>query len=178
MLLGLVHVHGQFLLDHVALLADFHRVKHGVEKHVRQHVEQFVETIVARLGMEAGVFLAGEGVEIAADAFDRLGNFPGGTPSRALEEQVLDEMADAVSSPAHSARPRPPTAQAHAGHVRHLRRGDRQPVFETCDLIHFMQPVSGTLARSGTALGIISGGPTRRCNPESCRPPPAGRRSP
>ena len=106
-LLRLVHVHGQFLLDHFPFLGDFRRIKSGMKKHVRQHVQQFVETVVARPGIKAGVLLAREGVEIAANAFHRLGNLPRRAPPRALEQQMLDEMGNAahlflLAPPAHS----------------------------------------------------------------------------
>ena len=75
-LLRLVHVHGQFLLDHLPFLGDFRRIKSGMQKHVRQHLQQFVETVVARPGIKAGMLLAGEGVEIPANALPPPGKSP------------------------------------------------------------------------------------------------------
>ena len=82
--LGLVQVHGHLLLDDLPLLADVCGCELGVEQHVHEHVEQFVEAVVAGAGVETGRLLAGEGVEIAANALDRLRRFPwrtaGGCP--------------------------------------------------------------------------------------------------
>jgi hypothetical protein len=88
--------HGDFLFDDLAFLADLQRVEPGVEEHIQQHVEQFVEAVGAGAGMETGHLLAGEGVEVTAEAFDGLGDFFGGALPGAFEEEVLDEMADAV----------------------------------------------------------------------------------
>ena len=104
--------------------------KRGIEEHVGEDVEQFVETIVAGLGMVAGHFFAGESVEVTADAFDVLGNLAGGTAAGAFEQQVLDEMADAVELRRFVAAADPdPEAEADAGHVRHFGGGDGQAVF-------------------------------------------------
>ena len=95
-MLRLVQVHRHLLLDDLALLGDVRRVELRVEQHIQQHIEQFVEAVMAGPGMETGRLLAGEGVQIAADALDRLGDLLGRALLRAFEEQVLDEMADAV----------------------------------------------------------------------------------
>jgi len=61
----------------------------------------------------------------------------GRTLPRALEQQVLDEVADAVGPGRLVARPdADPQADAHTHHVRHLRRGDRQTVLELSESIH------------------------------------------
>ena len=136
-MLRLVQVHRHFLFDDLALLGDLHRVEPRVEQHIQQHIEQFVEAVVAGPGMETGHLLAGEGVQVPADALDRLGDLLGRALLRAFEQQVLDEMADAVERGRLVARPHAdPQADAHTQHVRHLRRGDRQTVLELSDLIH------------------------------------------
>ena len=71
-MLRLIQIHRQLFLDDAPFFFDFNRIKLRVEKHVRQHVEQFVETIMPSLGIKAGAFLAGERVEITADAFHGL----------------------------------------------------------------------------------------------------------
>ena len=139
-MLGLVHIHGHFLLDHAPLFLDVPRSEPRIEKHVHQHVQQFVEAVVAGPGMEAGDFLAGKGIQVTADAFDCLRDFQGRPPFCSLEEQVFDEMADAIEFRRFMARAHAhPQAKAHAGHVRHLRRGDRQSVLEARDAVHFRQ---------------------------------------
>src|ERR1035437_2865624 len=87
--------------------------------------------------MEAGHLLAGEGVQITADPFHRLGDLLGRALPRAFEEEVFDEMADAVErswlvTRAHA----DPHAEAHTHHVWHPRRGDSQAVLELSDAIH------------------------------------------
>ena len=146
-MLRLIQIHRQFLLDDSALFVDVRRVKFGVEKHIREHVEQIVKTVMPRLGVVTSHFLAREGVQITSDALHVLRNPPGRTPLRALEQHVLDEMTDAVRlsrfvTSAHS----DPQAEAHAGHVRHFRRGDGEAVFQMSDLIH-RKARSGARAR-------------------------------
>src|SRR5207244_6526174 len=51
--------------------------------------------LVQDLGVVAGVFLAREGVQDAADRIDLLGDLRGGAALGALEEQVLEEVRDA-----------------------------------------------------------------------------------
>ena len=124
-LLGLVHVHGQFLFDHLAFLVNFLRIEGGMEKHVRQHVEQPPELVVPRLGVKTGVFLARKRIEVAAHALDGLRDFAGRTTPGALEQQMFDEMRHAAQrlrlvTSAHA----DPDAQADAGAMGHFRRDD------------------------------------------------------
>ena len=133
----LVQIHRQLLLDDVPFLVDFSSLKDRVEEHVHQHIQQFLEPIVTCLRVKTGVLFGSEGVEVATDPFDGLGNLFGGTLARSLEQHVLDKMRHPIQplrlvAPAH-AYPQP---QAHAGHVRHLGRRDRQTVLESGDLIH------------------------------------------
>ena len=94
--------------------------------------------------MEAGRFLAGEGIEVTADSFHRLGDCFGGTFLGAFEEEVFDEMADTVEAGRLVARAHTdPQADAHTQHVRHFRRGDRQTVLELSDAIHLCPPQRG-----------------------------------
>src|SRR5512137_854684 len=94
--------------------------------------------------METGRLLAGEGVQVTADALDRLGDVPGRTLLRAFEQQMLDEVADAVELVRLVARAHTdPQAYAHTHHVRHLRRGDGQAVLELSDVIHALPSPGG-----------------------------------
>src|SRR6266700_2352665 len=110
-----------------------------------------VEAIVAAFGIKAGALLAGERVQIAADAFDGLGDLFGGTLARAFEKEMLDEMGDAVKGrrfvASADADPQP---KADAGHVRHLRRGDGQAAFEPGNLVHALRWPRGRLRNSKT----------------------------
>ncbi len=90
-----VHVH---LLDDDALLAlDLVGVELRPLQHVCEHVERRVARLRGALDVVAGRLLAGERVELAADAVDLAGDHPGGRPALgALEEHVLGEMSDAA----------------------------------------------------------------------------------
>ena len=80
--------------------------------------------------------LGGEGVQITADRLDLAGDAPGGAAFGAFEEEVFEEMGRAVEPgvlvPTADRRPQP---DAHAGHVRHLRRGDAQAVGERGQMV-------------------------------------------
>ena len=125
-MLRLVQIHRHLLFDDLALLADLHRVELRVEPHIQQDIEQLVEAVMAGAGMETGRLLAGEGIQVTADALDRLGDGFGRALLRALEQQVFDEMADAVERGRLETRPHAdPQAEAHAPP---WRRSDRSGV--------------------------------------------------
>ncbi len=67
-----------------------------IEHQVGQDVEGLGEVLVQDLGVEADQFLAGKGVEVAADGVHRARDVFGGAMGGALEEHVLDEVRDAV----------------------------------------------------------------------------------
>ena len=115
----LVAVHGLFFQDDIPFLGNLRRGKLGFEKHVAEHVEQLGQPGRHRSAVEAGVFLVGEGIEIATDPLDILRNPRGRPSSRSLEEHVLDEvggpiLAGSLVSPAGV----DPNAHRHAGQVR------------------------------------------------------------
>ena len=160
LVLRLVEVHGQLFLDDAPLLLDFNRIELRVEKHVAQYIEQFIETVTARFRVKAGAFFAGERIQIAADAFNGLGDFPGGAPFRAFEQQVFDEMRHAVQfgrfiTPSH-ADPKPET---YTCHVRHFQSGDGEAVGKPGDLMH---GGNGDGRNQASVLGWVSGGLARR----------------
>ena len=90
-----VHVH---LLDDDALLAvDLLGVEPRVADHVDEHVERDVAGGRGALDVVARVLLAGERVELAADAVDLGRDVARGRAALgALEEHVLGEMGDAA----------------------------------------------------------------------------------
>ena len=67
-----------------------------MEDEVGEDVEGFGGVLVQDLDIEADGFLAGEGVEIAADAVDLTGDVLGGAGGGAFEDHVLDEVGEAV----------------------------------------------------------------------------------
>ena len=95
-MLRLIEIHRQLFFDDAPFLFDFDRIELRVEKHVHQHVEQFVETIVPSFRVKARAFFAGEGVEVTADAFHGLRNLFRGAFRSSFEQEVLDEVRDAV----------------------------------------------------------------------------------
>jgi len=134
---GLVPVHGEFLEDHVAFAGNVGRGETGIQEHVDEDLEQVGPAIGVGAGVEAGVFLVGEGVEVSTDALDGLGDGCGRAGSGALEEEVFDEMGDAVDGgglvPAPDADPDP---DGDGGHVGHLGGDDTGTVGEESLLIH------------------------------------------
>src|SRR6267143_3469972 len=95
-----------------------------------------LEMLGARLGIEAGAFLACERVQISADSFHRLRNLMRAAPSRAFEEHMLDKMRGAIERGRfESASYSNPEPHAYAGHVGHRRRGDSQPIGKSVDLV-------------------------------------------
>ena len=92
-----VEVHVHLLDDHALLALDLF----GLELRVAQHVGEDVERDALVLGrapdVVARVLLAGERVELAADAVDRHADVARGRPPvGSLEEHVLGEVRDAV----------------------------------------------------------------------------------
>src|SRR5882724_3718038 len=95
-------------------------------------------------GMEAGHFFTSERIKISAQAFNGLGDFLCRSLSCALEQHVLDEMADSIHFRRLVARADAhPQAEAYAGHVWHFCGGDRQAVCEFADPIHKKEVMSG-----------------------------------
>ena len=87
--------------------------------------------LVEHLDVVAGVFLGGEGVELAADRIDRLSDILGRTGAGALEQHVLDEVGDAAALGRFVARAaRQPDADADRADLRHPLGEDAKAVVE------------------------------------------------
>ena len=87
--------------------------------------------LVEDLDVVAGVFLRGEGVELAADRVDRLRDVFRRPRRRPLEEHVLDKMRDAAALGRFVARAaRQPDADADRAHLRHPLREETKAVIE------------------------------------------------
>ena len=122
--LGIVGVHLQLFEDNALLLLHIVGAESGVQHQVREDVEGQRQMVVENLGVEADQFLRSEGVQVATDGIDGAGDLLRATRERALEEHVLDEMADAVLVWSLAARAaRDPDAGGHRSHVGH-RFGD------------------------------------------------------
>jgi len=95
-LVGRVVDHLDLFVDDLALLLDFLRDELGMPHDVRQQVHGDVQVLVEDLEVEAGVLLRGEGVHLAAHGIDDERDVLGAAGLRALEQEVLDEVGDAV----------------------------------------------------------------------------------
>ena len=67
----------------------------GREDHVRHHVERRLEMLVEDAGVDDGVVAGRRGVQLAAEGVEGLRDLDRGVRRRALEEEVLQEVADA-----------------------------------------------------------------------------------
>ncbi len=133
----LVSVHGPFLEDDVALPVDVGRVQTRMQQHVHEDVEEHGQVGRGGAGVKAGMFLVGEGVEVAADALDGLGDGGGGPPTRALEHQVLDEVGDAPQPGGLVSAADPhPQANGDGRHVGHLGRDDMASIGKRGVVVH------------------------------------------
>ena len=103
----------------------------GLQDDVGEDVERERQVLVEHLDVVAGVFLGGEGVELAADRVDRLRDVLGRAGRGALEEHVLDEMRDAALLGGLVARAaRQPDADADRTDVRHPLGEEAKAVVE------------------------------------------------
>ena len=92
-----VEVHVHLLDDHALLALDLLGVEERVQQHVAEHVDRDGHVLLRALDVVAGVFLAGERVELGADAVDLGGDHARRRAALgALEEEVLGEVRDAA----------------------------------------------------------------------------------
>jgi hypothetical protein len=155
---GRVVVHVHLLDDHALLALDLV----GLELRVAEHVDEDVEGDVAEVGgapdVVAGVLLAGEGVELAADPVhlhpDVLRRRPAFRP---LEEHVLGEVGDPVRVRGLVARAgREHDHARHRGRLRHRRRQDAQSVRERLALEGRQTAAGASLCRHSSGISIVS----------------------
>ena len=81
--------------DDLLLVLDVVFREQRIADQVGQDVDRQRQVLVEHLQVIAGVFLGGEGVDLAADRIHLLRDFFGTPARRALEEHVLDEVRDA-----------------------------------------------------------------------------------
>ncbi len=87
------------------------------------------QVLVEHLHVEAGVFLGGEGVHLAAHRIHGTRDVLGAAGGRPLEDQVLDEVRDPAPIVGFPAGARAhPDAHRHRAHVRHALGEDADPV--------------------------------------------------
>ena len=88
----LVLVHVDLFEDDLALGLDLVRAERRRPHDVAEDVEAQLEVLVDQAGVEGRVLLGGEGVHVAADRVDGLGDVAGAAGVGALEQQVLEEV--------------------------------------------------------------------------------------
>ncbi len=101
---GIVVVAFYLIGDDFHLLVDFALRVAAVEHHVAKHVYRPRQLTLGYGGVVNGLLLAGVGVEIRANAFERVVYMPRVAPLRALEAHVLNEMRHAVLAGSFVAR--------------------------------------------------------------------------
>jgi hypothetical protein len=125
---SVVH-HPDLLEDDLALLFDLRGIEIGVEHDVGEQIERHGEMLVQDLGVETGVFLGGEGVDLSADRVDGQGDFLGAPIGRALEQKMLNEMRDTVLGRRFVPRAFfEPNSHRNRAEVRHPLGHDRETV--------------------------------------------------
>jgi len=82
--------------DDAALALDVRRGKGRIQDQVGQNIQGNGDMLSQGLDVEADGFLAGEGVQVAANGIHLTGDQLRGAGAGALEEHVLHEMRDAV----------------------------------------------------------------------------------
>ncbi len=82
--------------DDAAFALDIGAGEGGIEDQVGEDVERNRHVVGERFDAKADGFLAGEGVQVAADCVHFAGDVLGGARFGALEEHVFDEVGDAV----------------------------------------------------------------------------------
>ena len=168
--------HGDFLQHHALLLFQFHGVELRRGDEVGKHVDGQRQVFIHHLGVKAGAFLGGKGVELPAHGVHFLGDLAGGALLRALEGHVLEEVADAGLRGDLILRARAqPQAHGHGAHMVEPFADEAQAVGKR-DLIEQWKlppgnngcihhspargepcasgPRAGTLRRAGAAMNL------------------------
>ena len=88
--------HPDLLEDDFPFLFDIIRREARGKDDVGEQIDGDRQVLVEDPRVEAGVFLAGEGIHLPADGVDDERDLLGGPSHRPLEDKMLDEVADAV----------------------------------------------------------------------------------
>src|SRR6202043_4033114 len=95
-ILGVIHVHLDFFQDDLLFLGTASGSKLGPENQISDDVEGDGKMFVEHFGVEADLFLGGEGVEHAADGIHFTRDRFRGAALSAFENHVFDEVGQAV----------------------------------------------------------------------------------
>ena len=133
LVLGGVLAHEDLLHHHPLLLLHLLLVQGRVQGDVGEHVHSQGQILVQNFGVEAGALLGGKGVQIPAHGVHLGGDVRGGPAAGALEDHVLDEMADARVGPRFIDGARvDPNADAHGPQIVHGLHDDADAVAQLC----------------------------------------------
>ena len=144
---GRVVVTLDFITDHLHLLVDFRLWILTVENDVCQHINGLWEVLFRDGGIEAGVFLVGEGIQFTAQSLDGIDDLEGITPLSTLESHVFTEMSQSFFANTRAVTYPSPFISGARGdviatihHLRSRRQVDEaQAVFENICIVfcHF-----------------------------------------
>ena len=131
-----VLVHRDLLEHDVSLGVDLGRVELRLEQHVGHDVERRLEVGVEDAGVDDRVLLGGGGVQLAAEAVEDLGDLHRRVARRALEQEVLDQVRDALL-PAHlvARAGADPDADGDRAHRRDALGDDPLAAVQCCDRV-------------------------------------------
>jgi len=82
--------------DHILLFLNFVLGKGGVEEDVAEKLQAALEVLRESRGIDAGLLLGSEGVELATNAVDAVADVVGAAVFGAFEDRMLDEVGDAL----------------------------------------------------------------------------------
>ena len=128
---GIVQIHLDFFEDDLALFIDVAGIELGTKNEIGDDVEGDGEMLVENFGVEADLFLRGEGIEHAANGIHFAGDVFGGTALGTLENHVLEEMSKAVFGGGFAAGTvANPDADRDGAYMLHSLRDDNESVRE------------------------------------------------
>jgi len=128
---GIVQIHLDFFEDDLALFLNVVGIELGTKDEIGDDVKGDGEVLVEDLGVEADLFLGGEGVEHAADGVHFAGDIFGGTALGTLENHMLEKMSKAVFGGGFAAGTvANPDANGDGADVQHSFGDDNESVGE------------------------------------------------
>ena len=129
--------------DDVEFAPHLLRVEGGVQEHIAQHIHGQWDVFREDTGVIAGVFFGREGVDVAADGVDLVGDLLGVPGRRPLEQHMFDDVGDAPDGVVLVPRPDPhPDAKRHRLHIGDVLSDDTDAVGQHFALDHNFRKTS------------------------------------
>ncbi len=133
-IVGRVVVHGQLFEDHQTFAVDIGLAQRRPDQHIAEQVDTEHGMTSRQPEVVRRVLLGGERVEVAADSIHRPGDLLRRPRRCALEQQVLQEVADATQLRRLVSRPHAhPDTGGHRQRARHVFGGHGEAGFELTD---------------------------------------------